>query len=167
MDKRGIIEIIDFLVNKLGGDWFLTGGALVKISFDESRGTEDVDLLRIRHPRLSDEGAKNKLFRWLIDRGLGPEWVNTAVEPFVREVPKWEDETVLIKQGKLGCVFRPNLTLFVYLKLRRASEIDIKDIQTALQCCPEGLDEEKLLHWPNEKVHKNYLKFKSKPKMAR
>ncbi len=53
MDSQKIDEILKYLCNELGGDWFLTGGALVRIAFDPSRGTEDVDFVRIRHPSLS------------------------------------------------------------------------------------------------------------------
>ncbi len=152
MDSQRIDEILDYLVNDLGGDWFLTGGALVRIAFDPERGTEDVDFVRVRHPTLSDEASRNQLFQWLIARGLGPEWVNPAVEPFVREVPLWESETVLLRHGSKGTVLRPNLTLFVYLKLRRGTEVDLRDIQVAKPLCAEGFDEKKLRRWASPSV---------------
>ena len=161
MDTLKIEEILTFLCEVLGGDWFLTGGALVRLNFDDTRGTEDLDLVRIRHPELSDDAAKNQLFRWLIDRDLGPEWVNSAVEPFVREVPAWENEVVLLREGGKGRVFRPNLTLFVYLKLRRASEIDLLDIEKATLKCPEKLDEQKLQGWGNAKVNSKFAELKA------
>ena len=154
-------EILRYIVDDLGGDWFLTGGGLVRMSFDSTRGTEDLDLVRISTPGQSDDAAKQALFRWLIDRGLGPEWVNSAVEPFVREVPNWENETVLIRTGAKGRLFRPSLTLFVYLKLRRGTEIDIVDIQKAAQSCPEPFDEKRLYEWQNSKVLERYQRISS------
>lgn len=147
MESKTIEEVLAFLCENLGGDWLLTGGALVRLNFDENRGTEDLDLVRIRHPELSDEAAKNQLFKWLIQRGLGPEWVNSAVEPFVREVEEWDREVVLLRDGPRGKIFRPCLTLFVYLKLRRGSEIDLADIQKAAENCVERFDEAKFLTW--------------------
>lgn len=161
MDSTQVTEILDFICDHLGGDWFLTGGALVRLYFDETRGTEDVDLVKLQHPSLSDEAAKNKLFRWLIDRGLGPEWVNSAVEPFVQEVPTWKKETVLIRSGSKGNIYRPSLTLFVYLKLRRGTEIDVLDIKKAIPHCKERFDENKFLKWANEKVKKKFLENRS------
>lgn len=147
LDSRVVDEILAYLCDDLGGDWLLTGGALVRLEFDAERGTEDVDLVRIRHRELSDEAARSLLFKKVMALGLGPEWVNTAVEPFVREVPDWEVQTVEIRDGKKGRVFRPNLTLFVYLKLRRCSEVDLQDIVKAAESCPEGFDLARFEAW--------------------
>ncbi len=151
-------EILRYLLDEVGGDWFLTGGGLVRMSFDASRGTEDLDLVKISHSEQSDDSAKQMLYRWLIDRGFGPEWINSAVEPFVREVSDWQKETVLARTGEKGRLFRPTITLFVYLKLRRGTEIDIGDIQKAAQKCAEPFDEKLLLSWGNPKVAERYQK---------
>jgi hypothetical protein len=152
MESKTLDEILNYLCESIGGDWLLTGGSLVRLSFDASRGTEDVDLVRLRHPTLSDEAARNELFRWLIARGLGPEWVNTAVEPFVKEVAGWERELVLLRQGSVGALFRPNLTFFAYLKLRRGTSIDLEDVRKAVRKCPEGFDEAKFRGWASEEL---------------
>ena len=160
MKTETIQEIINFLCQELGGDWFLTGGALVRLKFDSSRGTEDLDFVRINHPTLSDEAAKDIFFRWLMNKNLGPEWVNSAVEPFVKEVPNWQKETVLIEKGSKGRIFRPNQTLFIYLKLKRGSEIDFNDILIAKKKCSEKFDEKKFLSWADEKLKNKFLKFR-------
>jgi len=152
LDLEKTEEIVDFLTNHLGGDWLLTGGSLVRLKFDVSRGTEDVDIVRMSHPDLSDEASREKLFSWLIDKGLGPEWVNTAVEPFVKEILNWKNEVVEIYSGSKGKVFRPNITLFVYLKLRRGTEIDLEDIKTVAPKCRESFDELKFRSWASTKV---------------
>ena len=155
-------EILRYLLDEVGGDWFLTGGGLVRMSFDAARGTEDLDLVGLSHPELSDESAKQMLYRWLIDRGFGPEWINSAVEPFVREVEGWQNETVLVRTGEKGRLFRPTITLFAFLKLRRGTEIDVGDIQKAALKCTEPFDEELLLGWGNQKVVERYQKLASR-----
>jgi hypothetical protein len=156
IESKTLQEVLTYLKDELGGDWLLTGGSLVRLGFDSSRGTEDIDLVRIRHPEFSDEKSRNELFQWLLKRGLGPEWVNTAVEPFVREVPSWERELVRLQSGTRGQIFRPNLTLFVYLKLRRGSEIDLGDIRTVAPQCPEGFDEARFMSWADQKLQTRF-----------
>jgi hypothetical protein len=162
MDSKQLEDILTYLCEELGGDWLLTGGALVRHEFDAQRGTEDVDLVRFASREMSDEAAKTLLFKWLIARGLGPEWVNSAVEPFVKEVPNWSRETVLIRAGSKGNILRPNLSLFTYLKFRRGTEIDILDVQKALPKCPEGFDEPKFLSWADAKTSARFRAFRKK-----
>lgn len=159
--NEGIIrEVLSYLCTDLGGDWFLTGGSLVWLKFDSTRGTEDMDFVQISHPALSEVMAKNELYKWLIQKDLGPEWVNDAVEPFVRAVPNWQNELVEIQSGKKGRIFRPNLTLFVLLKLNRASEIDLKDITTVAPKCAEGFDEKKFDSWASQKIKSIFAKHR-------
>ena len=162
MEAKQLDEIVDYLLNELGGDWLLTGGSLVRLSFDANRGTQDVDLVRISHPRLSDEATRNELFQWLIKRGLGPEWVNTAVEPFVKAIPSWEKELVLERTGTQGRIFRPSFTFFVYLKLGRGTEVDIEDIRAALPHCKEGFNAEKFDLWATPALKKSLSSLRSK-----
>ncbi|MDR3608289.1 MAG: hypothetical protein P4M08_13040 [Oligoflexia bacterium] len=152
LSSKALDEIIAYLCDEIGGDWLLAGGALVRLEFDAERGTEDVDLVRVSHPELSDEMAKHTLFKWLIARGSGPEWVNSAVEPFVREVPNWQNELVFVRAGRKGRILRPTLTLFAYLKLRRGTDIDLSDIRAAVAKCPEGFDERKFRLWADLKT---------------
>jgi hypothetical protein len=162
MESKTIDGVLTYLCEELGGDWFLTGGTLVRLNFDASRGTEDIDLVRIRHQTLSDDVAKDRLFQWLIARGLGPEWVNSAVEPFVREVPDWEKNVILLRSGSRGNIFRPNLTLFVYLKIRRGTEVDITDISKAVAACSEGFDEKLFRSWSSSAVANRFEKYRQR-----
>lgn len=159
-DSTKIAEVLTYLCDEVGGDWLLAGGSLVCLKFDADRGTEDIDIMRIRHSHLSDEAAKNELFKWLIANGLGPEWVNAAMEPFVKAANGWESEIVEIKTGKKGRIFRPTLTLFTFLKLRRGTEIDLRDIVSARKSCPEKFDETKLKSWSNEAVWNRFQKVR-------
>lgn len=48
MDTNKLQSVLDYLCKEVGGDWLLAGGALVRLKFDASRGTEDMDIVRIR-----------------------------------------------------------------------------------------------------------------------
>lgn len=162
MDTKQIDEILTYLTDQLGGDWLLAGGSLVRLVFDGSRGTEDIDLARMREsPHLSRDAALASLYQKLIADGLGPEWVNTALEPFVAAVPDWMDHVVLLKEGGMGRIFRPTLTLFAFLKLRRGTDIDMQDVRAAARACPEKFDEHQFMAWADPLLQARYLAAKS------
>ncbi len=152
MDKAKTSRILDELCQNIGGDWLLVGGSLVQIAFDGNRATEDIDLVQMRHPSKSKEVLQNELFQFTMKNwGIGPEFVNLAVDFFVRDLADWESETLELRRGPQGRVLRPSLTLFVALKLRRGTEIDWQDIQTAVRHeGAEHLNWEKLRRWANE-----------------
>jgi hypothetical protein len=151
MDEQTLEKLLANLVDEVGGDWMLAGGALVRLVFDANRGTEDIDLMRISHPEDSMEVSLNLIFRHAIGLGLGPEWINTAMTPFVRMATGWESELALLRTGKKGRLHRPTLTLFTFLKLERGSEVDLNDIIAAFRKLnarsPTEFSEEKLLSW--------------------
>jgi hypothetical protein len=65
-----------------------------------------------------------------------------------------------------GRVFRPSITLFVYLKLRRATGLDLADIRVAVDKCPEGFDETKFLAWSDAPARERYEKLRRKLGLA-
>ena len=150
MDSTTLEKLLTHLIDEVGGDWLVAGGTLVRLIFDSSRGTEDIDLLRIRHPVDSNEVSLDKLYQFALSIGSGPEWINTAMAPFVRAAPGWESHIVPLRRGKSGTLHRPTLTLFAYLKLERGSEIDIQDLEKAFQLTqkrPEEFSEKTLEGW--------------------
>jgi hypothetical protein len=85
----------------------------------------------IDHPSLSDIAAQDALFKAAIRQGLSAENVNSAASFFVRGLAGWERQIVQLRGGRMGTVFRPTLTLFVALKLARATEVDLSDVRSA------------------------------------
>lgn len=155
MEKAKADEILEKLCQEIGGDWLLLGGTLVQLYYDGARSTEDIDLVQMAHPSKSKEVAQDELFRFTMSRwGMGPEYVNLAVEFFVRDLSGWEAEIQVYRHGPKGRVFRPSLTLFCALKVRRGSELDLRDLKTAID--KEGADQvdwAKLQKWlPQEKL---------------
>ena len=138
LETSKIQGIIDDLCHKIGGDWLLVGGSLVQLEYQGARATEDIDLIHLRHPHLSEVRSQDELFKAAYNRGLSPESVNSAARFFVSELKNWESQIVVLKKGPLGCVYKPNLTLFIALKLSRATETDLCDIEFAIK--KEGIN---------------------------
>ncbi len=153
MEKTKIEKIMHEICHKIGGDWLLVGGALVQIHYNGGRATEDIDLVHIRHKNKSKEIVQDELYKYALKSwGMGPEFINLSVEFFVHELKGWEKEIVLLSEGPSGRFFRPSLTLFCALKMRRATELDQDDIKFVIK--KEGavaLNFEKLKLWLNKK----------------
>jgi hypothetical protein len=138
MEISKIDKLLEELCQKVGGDWLLTGGSLVQLEMDGQRATEDIDLVAIRHAELSEVAAQDELFKAAIRLGLSPESVNSAAGFFVHRLDGWKDHLVKLRSGAKGTIFRPDLTLFVALKLGRATEIDLADIASATKAYGPG-----------------------------
>jgi hypothetical protein len=133
MDVLKVESLLDKICQTVGGDWLLVGGSLVQIEYDANRGTEDIDLVPISHPSFSDVKAQDELFKAAKSIGLDPENVNSAARFFVGEFQEWQLEVIAFREGPAGRIFRPTLALFVGLKLKRGTEIDLEDIRAAVR----------------------------------
>ncbi len=128
-----ISGLLDEICQKVGGNWLLTGGSLIQLEVDSARATEDIDLVAINHSSLSEVAAQNELFKAAVRLGLSAENVISAASFFVQNIPNWKQNLIELRAGPAGKIFRPNLTLFILLKLGRASPVDLKDIALAVQ----------------------------------
>jgi hypothetical protein len=133
MDSAKIEAIINAICQRIGGEWLLVGGGLVQIEYNGGRATYDIDLILIRHPTLSDVQSQDALFKAAAEIGLDPESVNSAARFFIGELAGWEENIEEWRRGPAGAVYKPSLALFTALKLRRATEVDIGDIQSAVR----------------------------------
>ena len=164
MENLKVRRILDEICQKIGGDWLLVGGALVQLELQTDRSTEDVDLAFIRHEHKSVTAAQNELFQFSMkELQIGPESLNLSVTFFLDQIPNWKNECVLLQSGAIGNVFRPNLSLFIALKLNRASSIDLQDIRFALDKLPQAeLSETKLKLWLSDKALQKWTEVKEK-----
>src|SRR4051812_34259178 len=120
MEKEISSAIIDRICQSIGGKWLILGGALVQLYYNGERATEDLDLVSMGHPEKSKEILQNDLFQFALKNfQMGPEFMNLAVEFFLKDLQGWENEIILFKKGDVGEVYRPSLTLFCALKIRR------------------------------------------------
>jgi len=108
----------------LEGDWVLLGGALLPVLGIEIRVTTDIDLVP-----LSSQGnsSLSMAFKFSEQAHLPIESVNSAALYFLEKIPKFRDHLVVLHEWEKGRLYRPNLVLFLQLKLARFSESDYLD----------------------------------------
>jgi hypothetical protein len=133
METSKINGLLNELCQKVGGKWLLTGGSLIQLEIDGHRATEDIDLVAIEHETLSHIAAQDELFKAAIRQGLSPESVNSAASFFVQRIAGWKNHLIELRTGPKGAIFRPDLTLFLALKLGRGTEIDLSDVASAVK----------------------------------
>jgi hypothetical protein len=126
LDRKTLRLFLEKAGDSLEGEWVLIGGTVLPLLGVEHRSTTDIDLIGL-HPA---EQAQSLALMELADRlGLPVETINQAGGFFLSRLPGFENELVLLHQGKTARIFRPNATLYLLLKLRRMSESDLQDCQ--------------------------------------
>ncbi|MFH1727036.1 MAG: hypothetical protein ABIA04_01280 [Pseudomonadota bacterium] len=68
-----------------------------------------------------------KLFDLIADFGLEPETLNFVGIYYLNKIKDYKNKLVLLKKGKKSSVYRPNVNLFIELKLERFTESDYQD----------------------------------------
>lgn len=128
----------------LQGDWVVLGGALLHLLGRHVRTTTDIDLV----PLLRDGGkTANAQLAQSFDLAeslqVPIESINSAALHFLKKIPRFEKELVLMHTWKTGRMFRPNLYLYFQLKLARLSESDELDCVEILKLeLPEATEPE-------------------------
>jgi hypothetical protein len=128
LDRGRLEQVVDAIAERLPGEWLLVGGALAALWLAPRRTTEDVDLVGLGGT--TDE--RLALMQLAGELGLPVEALNSAADFFVRRIEGWRDELEPFRQGARGRIYRPTVTLFVLLKLRRLSEQDLADCLAAV-----------------------------------
>ena len=154
-------NFIGRVVDELEGDWLVIGGSLLAMINSEYRVTSDIDICPI------DEMTNEKRLH-LMDIAdqlkLPIEAINPAADFFVRQIPNWKSSIVLLKKGKKGQLYRPDIELYFNLKLSRMSESDVDDCILFLNWhLKQNLkfNKEKLMNLVSEKQKKDppYISF--------
>lgn len=118
--------------NLLEGRWLLIGGAMIALTVDPERSTEDIDLV----PVDDSPGRRRQLLQAALQAGLGVEVVNSAADFFVKREAGWQEQLrPLLKVGEME-IFRPTTRLLVVLKAQRLSEQDLGDCLRLLDAEP-------------------------------
>jgi len=145
MDTQKIDQILNEVCNNLGGDWLLIGGSLVQLLKANDRATRDIDLVPFDASAEIDPVLRLSFVQMAKKLGLVATSINHSAGFFVRQFHNWESQTKLFLSGPKGKVFRPTTTLFLALKIKRATEVDISDCHAYLKFFHEETPDRDLL----------------------
>jgi len=135
-------KFLDMAGKQLRGDWILMGGALLIALGEKFRITLDIDLVG----KTEGQSEQNlKLMEIAEGLGLPVEAVNQAGAFFLQRIKKFESRLILMHKGENATIYRPNLALFMELKVGRLSESDLSDCFRYLKYCRK-VDES--IDWP-------------------
>lgn len=118
-------KLIQKSLLQLKGDWVIIGGTVLPLVQAEYRSTMDIDMLSVDDPSNESMLALMNLASQL---NLPVESINSAGMFFLSRIPDWKKRLVVHAENKKCRILRPNLDLFLELKLARFSESDESDI---------------------------------------
>ncbi len=117
-------KFLEIAANRLEGNWVVIGGTVLPLLGSNHRGTVDIDLAGPRKASQKDTLALMEIAQEL---GLPVETINQAGAFFLFKIQDWEKKIIELHKGKKATFFRPNLELFLELKMGRLNESDLSD----------------------------------------
>lgn len=124
IDQKILKKFIKIAGDKLNGRWILIGGTVLPLLGIEHRVTTDIDFVG---PATAPQSEVLKLMEIAEQLGLPVESINQAGAYFLRKISGFEKHLVEVHKGKSATIYRPDVTLFLKLKMARLSETDLED----------------------------------------
>ncbi len=158
IDDKILDKVLLQIVNEVGGDWVLVGASVLLAVDPLFRATQDIDLVDISK---DEGGAVERLTKVILNAktlGLTPDHINGSAGFFLRQIKGWEKFLVLMKSTKEGRVYRPDANLYLALKLKRGTDIDVEDSKIALKMFPGEFNEMKFFALADQIAKLRYKK---------
>ena len=124
INRKTLNDFLGIAVRKLSGNWVLIGGSVIQIIKDDARVTLDID---IAGPDSATQSDTLMLMDIAAALGLPVEAINQTGAYFLRKISGWDKMLIEIRKGPKTVFYRPNVTLFLLLKIARLSETDLED----------------------------------------
>lgn len=134
ISSRILKKFMTLAGDQLQGHWVIIGGAIMPLLDEKARVTIDID---IAGPASATQSDTLKIMAIAEGLGLPVEAINQAGAFFLHKIKTWEEDLVLLHAGRTASFFRPNVTLFLLLKLQRFTETDAADCLTFLKVAPK------------------------------
>jgi hypothetical protein len=131
LDRIRIERFLSRAADTLDGERILVGGAAAAVWFAPERVTENIDLIGSH----GTNAERLRLMEVADAEGLPIEVVNSAADFFVRKIPDWNHQVVVLRQGTSAKILRPTATMYMLFKLSRLGEQDLDDCLALLAWC--------------------------------
>jgi len=157
MNVKTLRKFIEIASERLTGEWMVIGGTVLPALGIEHRATVDIDFINVR---LKETNADALMLMEIAEQlGLPVESINQAGAYFFSKVDDASRHLVVLKKGKKCTIYRPDVWLFVKLKLGRFTETDLQDCMAMIQNFPEEFEvaKENLMAVIQEKISSTEL----------
>ncbi len=124
LNEKILKKIVARISDDIEGDWIIIGGTVLTLLGVNHRVTVDVDIISF-----SGTSNQNQLDLMNIADALKlpVETINQAGSFYLQKISGWQKMVILLRKGKKGSIFRPDLQLYFILKLGRLSISDMED----------------------------------------
>ena len=137
LDTRLLAQFLVKAGRKLKGEWVLLGGTLLPAVGIDVRATVDIDLVGLGKKEAAQQLELMSLAESL---GLPVESVNQAAAFFLKKIGYTKADLIVLEQGPSATIYRPSLSLYWRLKMRRLSETDLQDCEHYFNFCTSSGD---------------------------
>src|SRR4051812_21477644 len=117
--RKVLKKLIQLAGDRLEGKWVLLGGTLLPALGVEYRVTTDIDLVGLG---ASEQAQTLALMGLSEELGLPVETINQAAGYFLMKLRPFDEHLLILHKGKKAEIYRPDLFLFLMLKIARFSE---------------------------------------------
>ena len=125
IDSKLMKKFIDLAVNQLEGEWIIIGGTVLPLMGIDLRVTVDIDLINLAAKNSNSHALQ--LMEIAESLGLPVETINQAGAYFLSKIEDVRDHLVLFQSAKKCKIYRPDVFLFLQLKIARLSQSDLDD----------------------------------------
>jgi hypothetical protein len=141
MNSRTLKKFVEIASDRLIGEWVVIGGTVLPILGVDHRVTLDIDFIRIHE---KESNADSLILMEIAEQmGLPIEAVNQAGAYFFSKVENAIDHLVILKKGSRCTIYRPDVWLYIALKLGRFTETDLEDCLVMIKHLDEEFQSQK------------------------
>ena len=125
INSKTLRKFIELAVKRLNGEWVIIGGTVLPLLGIDLRVTTDIDLIPLGNAQ--SNASVLELMRLSEELHLPIETVNQAGLYFLEKISDYRECLIVLKKSETATIYRPNVSLFVRLKIGRLSESDLSD----------------------------------------
>ena len=141
MNSRTLKKFVEIASDRLIGEWVVIGGTVLPILGVDHRVTLDIDFIRIHE---KESNADSLILMEIAEQmGLPIEAVNQAGAYFFSKVENAVDHLVILRKGSRCTIYRPDVWLYIALKLGRFTETDLEDCLVMIKHLDEEFQSQK------------------------